>query len=277
MAMEVGTLKTMFKAYTPAESAKKIAAYGIRKVQLDMAFNGRAYSVEDLTPAFCDDVRKAFADEGIEIVAVSGHQKISFPDAEQREAAKQRFLQKLVLPKRFGCSVIVSETGSANPDNAWIDHPNNYLPEVWDGAVGTMKEICARAADEGVTFALEPHFGQLTKSPATLRRMLDDVGAKNLKIALDMANMVTADNAGDTRALIDAFFDTLAGDIAVVHAKDTKIVDGKSVFLGAGKGALDYAYLIQRLAGTGYDGPILLEYINEAGIQDAYNFVSSLL
>ena len=48
--MEVGTLNTMFKAYAPAEMAKRIAAYGIRKVQLDMAFNGRGYDVDELTP-----------------------------------------------------------------------------------------------------------------------------------------------------------------------------------------------------------------------------------
>lgn len=186
-------------------------------------------------------------------------------------------MQKLVLPARFGCRVIVSETGSANPENAWIDHPNNYLPEVWDAVVETMRQICARAAEEGVTFALEPHFGQVTKSPATLRRMLDDVGAKNLRIALDMANMVTADNAGNTRALIDEFFDKLSGDLELVHAKDTKIVDGRSVFLGAGKGALDYPYLMDKLRACGYDGPVLLEYVNEAGLQGAYDFVKSLL
>ena len=65
--MEVGTLNTMFKAYAPAEMAERIAAYGIRKVQLDMAFNGRGYAVEDLTPEFCGEVRQAFADAGIQI------------------------------------------------------------------------------------------------------------------------------------------------------------------------------------------------------------------
>lgn len=275
--MEVGTLNTMFKAYAPAEMAKRIAAYGIRKVQLDMAFNGRGYDVDELTPELCGEVRQAFADEGIEILAVSGHQKIAFPEKEAREAAKESFLKKLVLPARFGCRVIVSETGSANPDNAWIDHPNNYLPEVWDAVADTLRQICARAAEEGVTFALEPHFGQVTKSPETLRRMLDDVGAKNLRIALDMANMVTPENAGDTRALIDGFFDHLSGDIELVHAKDTKIVDGRAVFLGAGKGALDYPYLIERLKGCGYDGAVLLEYVNEAGLQGAYDFVRALV
>ena len=141
----------------------------------------------------------------------------------------------------------------------------------------TLRQICARAAEEGVTFALEPHFGQVTKSPETLRRMLDDVGAKNLRIALDMANMVTPENAGDTRALIDGFFDRLSGDIELVHAKDTKIVDGRAVFLGAGKGALDYPYLIERLKGCGYDGAVLLEYVNEAGLQGAYDFVRALV
>jgi len=277
MALEVGTLNTMFKAYTPAEMAKRIASYGITKVQLDMAFNGKAYSVEELTPEFCSDVRKAFSDEGIEILAVSGHQKISFPEADQRQAAKEAFLSKLVLPQRFGCNVIVSETGSANPENPWVDHPNNYREDVWEAAVETMKEICARAEDEGVIFGLEPHFGQLTKNPKTLRRMLDDVNAKNLKIALDMANMVTPENAGNTPALIDEFFALLGNDIEIVHAKDTKINDNKSIFLGAGKGALDYPYLIKKLAAAGYDGPILLEYVNEAGLQDAYDFVKGLL
>ena len=145
--MEVGTLNTMFKAYAPAEMAKRIAAYGIRKVQLDMAFNGRGYDVDELTPELCGEVRQAFADEGIEILAV--------PEKEAREAGKESFLKKLVLPARFGCRVIVSETGSANPDNAWIDHPNNYLPEVWDAVADTLRQICARAAEEGVTFALE--------------------------------------------------------------------------------------------------------------------------
>ncbi|MEG1525096.1 MAG: sugar phosphate isomerase/epimerase family protein [Clostridia bacterium] len=275
--MEVGIINSMFKAYTPQENAKRIAAYGIKKVQLDLAFNGKAYSIDELTPEFCSDVRNAFADEGIEIVAISGHQKIAFPETDARQAAKNQFLRKLVLPQRFGCTTIVSETGSANPDNAWVDHPNNYLPEVWDAVVGTMKEICARAKEEGVTFALEPHFGQLTKSPRTLRRMLDDVQTPNLKIALDMANMVIEQNSGDTCALINEFFTLCGNDLSMVHAKDTKIINCKSVFVGAGKGVLDYIYLVKQLKEIRYDGPILLEYVNEEGIQNAYDFLKGLL
>ncbi len=276
--MEVAIINTMFRKYSPVESARRIAAYGFKKVQLDLAFNDRTYTVEELTPELCEEVRAAYANEGIEIVAISGHQKLAFPDAKLREEAKNSFMNKLVLPTRFGCKVIVSETGSANPENAWIDHPNNYLPETWEAVVAAMKEICARARDLGVVFALEPHFGQVTKSPQTLRRMLDDVGAENLRIALDMANMVTADNAVDTRALIDEFFDLLGDEVELVHAKDTRInEEGKSVFLGSGKGALDYPYFIERLKASGYDGPVLLEYIDEAEIAEVLDFVGKLI
>lgn len=272
--MEIGIINTMFKAYSPAEQAKRIASYGMRKVQLDMAFDGRGYSVDELTAEKCTEIRKAFADEGIEIVAVSGHQKLSFVDADARRDAMDSFIKKLVLPRRFGCGVIVSETGSANPENAWVDHPNNYLPEVWDAVVGTMKEICMCAANEGVTFALEPHFGQLTKNPKTLRRMMDDVGSDRLKIALDMANMVTEENSGDTRPLIDEFFALCGSDIELVHAKDTNVVGGK--FVGAGKGSLDYPYLMEKVKASGYRGPVLIEYVNEAGIRNAYDFLAPL-
>ena len=190
--------------------------------------------------------------------------------------------------KIIGCQVELSNTYHLHlrpGDELVRDMGGLHKFMTWDGPILTDSggfQVFSLAGlrkikEEGVTFALEPHFGQVTKSPETLRRMLDDVGAKNLRIALDMANMVTPENAGDTRALIDGFFDRLSGDIELVHAKDTKIVDGRAVFLGAGKGALDYPYLIERLKGCGYDGAVLLEYVNEAGLQGAYDFVRALV
>ena len=75
--MEVGTLNTMFKAYAPAEMAKRIAAYGIRKVQLDMAFNGRGYDVDELTPELLRlFIQRIEVGERTEKYSRSSHQSI---------------------------------------------------------------------------------------------------------------------------------------------------------------------------------------------------------
>ena len=60
-----------------------------------------------------------------------------------------------------------------------------------------------------------------------------------------------------------------------MHAKDTKIVNGKSVFVGAGSGVLNYTLYGELAKQYGYEKPVILEYMGEAAIPAARDVVKS--
>lgn len=275
--MRLGIVNDMFKKYSIRETAQRIAALGLSCVQLDFKFEGRELDADELTDAKLREIRDAFQGEGLDIVALCGHQKLVRVHEPEWSQGMEVFRRKIAMCGKLGCPLVVTESGSANPENPWVDHPNNEKEEHWAQLEETLAGVVRFAADHGVVFGLEPHFGQLTKTPEKLRRVVDAVNDPNLRVVLDAANMVTAENMGQVDDLLREFFDLLSDRLALVHTKDTRIRDGRSVFVAAGTGVVNYPLLFQLMDEAGYDGPVMLEYVSEAGIPETIDFVKQYM
>src|SRR5699024_5938098 len=72
---------------------------------------------------------------------------------------------------------------------------NESREEAWARSVDALGQITSYAADLGVTCVLEPlqrHESNLANNSSDLTRMLGEVGAPNLGVALDTVAMATA-------------------------------------------------------------------------------------
>lgn len=137
--------------------------------------------------------------------------------------------------------------------------PLNCRDILYTGLVSALRYLTAELQKHGQNFLMET--GQ--EPPIVLKRLMEDVGAGNLYINYDPANLMMYGNANPVDAV-----GILEDKIRSVHAKDgsyptTGLELGKEYPIG--KGQVDFAGLMAKLEELGYEGPISIEYEIEAG------------
>lgn len=133
-----------------------------------------------------------------------------------------------------------------------------FLPEVpstteYNEIVCAIRDLANYMKNNGQYFLFET--GQET--PITVKRVIEDVGTKNLGINLDPANLILYGKANPVDAL-DVFGEYVRG----IHAKDGLYPTdakhlGKEVRIGEGK--VNFPAFIAKLKEVGYDGAITIE------------------
>lgn len=131
--------------------------------------------------------------------------------------------------------------------------PENPKDPLYISLIDALKEVAKFCADNGESFWFET--GQET--PVTLLRTIEDVGAENLGINLDPANLLMYGKANPVDAL-DVFGQYVRG----VHAKDGEYPTngrelGKEKRLGEGR--VNFPVLISKLKALGYGGALTIE------------------
>jgi len=131
--------------------------------------------------------------------------------------------------------------------------PENPKDPVYTSLIDAIKEVAKFCAQNRESFWFET--GQET--PVTLLRTIEDVGAENLGINLDPANLLMYGKANPVEAL-DVFGQYVRG----VHAKDGEYPTngrelGKEKPLGEGR--VNFPVLISKLKALGYEGALTIE------------------
>lgn len=123
----------------------------------------------------------------------------------------------------------------------------------YQGLVEALKRVASFCKENGQGFWFET--GQET--PITLLRTIEDVGADNLGINLDPANLLMYGKANPVDAL-----DIIGGSVKGVHAKDGEYpINGRE--LGRerplGEGRVNFPALLSKLKAMGFDGALTIE------------------
>ena len=133
-----------------------------------------------------------------------------------------------------------------------------FIPEdpkdpVYISLIDVLREVASFCKANGQSFWFET--GQET--PVTLLRTIEDIGAENLGVNLDPANLVMYGKANPTDAL-----DIIGEYVRGVHAKDGEYPTngrklGKEKPLG--KGRVNFPQLISKLKRLRYTGAVTIE------------------
>jgi sugar phosphate isomerase/epimerase len=131
--------------------------------------------------------------------------------------------------------------------------PENPRDPNYHGVLAVLEDVLSHVRQNGQKFLFET--GQET--PVTLRRLMEDLGNKDVGINLDPANLILYGKANPVDAL-----DVFGSYVMDVHAKDGVYpVNGRQ--LGEekplGQGKVNFPLLIARLKELGYDGAITIE------------------
>ncbi|MDO9463896.1 MAG: sugar phosphate isomerase/epimerase family protein [bacterium] len=146
--------------------------------------------------------------------------------------------------KKAGINTVTSHMGFI---------PEDATSGVYKGFIETMKEFVAYCAKNNQIFAFET--GQET--PVVLRRTIDDIGADNIGVNLDPANLLLY-GMGTPMEGVEAF-----GEFVVnTHCKDGKwpTEEGKlGKEMPLGQGDVNFPELLRALYAKGFSGPLTIE------------------
>ncbi len=175
---------------------------------------------------------------------VEGPKTIGLVPAEMRPERTEALKQAAAFAAKLGVPSITTHCGFIPQD------PND--PD-YTGTVEALKEVAAACKENGIEFWFET--GQET--PITLLRTIEDIGADNLGINLDPANLLMYGNGNPVDAL-DVFGIYVRG----MHAKDGEYpTNGRE--LGhekpLGMGRVNFPALMGKLKSMCFNGAVTIE------------------
>jgi len=175
----------------------------------------------------------------------NGPQSLGLVPAAYRALRTQDLLHGGEYAHELGVTDVITHLGFMPPDPA----DPNYV-----GLIVALKHITATFAETGQVFSFET--GQET--PVIVRRCIEDVGAENLGVNYDPANLLIYGNGNPVDGI-----DLLKDYIRSVHAKDAMYptsgyVQGVETVLGEGQ--VNFPLFIAKLKGIGFGGTLSIEH-----------------
>lgn len=251
----------------PAEElAARIAASGFCCVQLALnkAIAGLHLSAGELTTGLACNIGQAFAQRGVAIEVLGCYINPIHPDLQTRHALLDYFKDHLRFAREFGCGLVALESGSVNAD--YLPYPANQGNEAFEAMLKSLSELVAVAESSGVSVGLEAVTTHTVSSAQKMRRVVDIIGSRHLKVVFDPVNLLSIENAGEQARVVPEALELLGEDIAVFHAKDFVVENGTFKTVPAGSGRLDYGPVLQFLRPRKPGPAILLE---ETGVESS--------
>lgn len=255
------------------ELAAQIASHGLTCVQLapPKAIAGFDSDAGRLSPGFAGQVREAFRRHGIQIAVLGCYINLGDPDHAGLRPQLDRFKEYLRFARDFGCSVVGTETGSVNADFSW--HPDNHGEAAFQTVLARVRELVREAEKFGVFVGVEGVERYVISSPRRLRRLLDEVDSPNLQVIFDPVNLLCAKNHRAQDEVVEEALTLLGDRIAIVHAKDFRMVGDRFEETPAGQGELHYPRVMRWVRERKPGVNVLLENTHPATIAGTVAFM----
>lgn len=247
------------------EAVKIISQKGLTAVQLAVS-----KSITDVntgpgsfSPGFARHVNRMFQAEYVQIAVLGCYINLIHPDLDKRRTGLERFKEHIRFARDFGCSIVGTETGNVNADIVYTEDNFSEQP-FWD-VVENVRELVTEAEKFGVIVGIEGGINHPIHTPARMRRLLDSVPSNHLQVIFDPVNFISPDNYQNQEAVFQEACELFGDRMVIMHAKDFKIEDNQIKFVPAGKGILNYKYLLKTMKEK---KPYLNILLEEAKVQD---------
>ena len=261
--MQLGIFAKTFVRPTVEQTLDAVVAHKLDCIQFNFACAGSESMPQQIDPILAKRIGGAARERRIRIAAVSGTFNMIHPDAKQRADGFRRLEVIAAGCHILGTNLITLCTGTRDPEDMWRAHPDNDSADAWRALISGIDKALEMAEKYDLSLGIEPELANVINSAPKARRLLDEIKSPRLKIIMDGANLLHADQLPQLHAIWKQAFDLLGENIAIAHAKDLA-ADGR--FAAAGKGALDYALYIRLLRSVNFGGPLILHGLSEAEV-----------
>ena len=211
---------------------------------------------------------EAFAKHDVVIAEVGRWCNLLDADAEKRRKHLDTVTEGLALAEAIGARCCVDIAGTFSTTSWFGPHPENLSPRAFDAIVENARKIIDAVKPKRARFCYEMMGWALPDSPDSYVRLIKVVDRPAFGVHLDPCNLVNSpERFYHNTALLNECFDKLGQWIVSCHAKDlTWDVEMNVHFreVAAGKGSLDYATYLKRLAALPHSAPLMLEHLKTA-------------
>lgn len=272
-SLRLGVRAHDFGRMAAHDLAVRIAAQEFSCVQLALnkAIAGLDLRAGDLNSKLAQEIGGAFSRHGVGIEVLGCYINPIHPDLKTRAASLEYFKDHLRFARDFGCYIVALESGSLNAD--YSPHPANQDGAAFNEMLASIAELVAEAEKFDVVVGLEAVHCHTVSNAQKMRRVLNVIGSKNLRVVFDAANLLSVENFRAQSYIISEGLDLLGDDIAVVHAKDFVFENGALKTVPAGRGQLDFASVLEFVRSQNYCVSVLLEEANESAAPQCAKFL----
>jgi sugar phosphate isomerase/epimerase len=211
---------------------------------------------------------EAFAKQDVVIAEVGRWCNLLDADAEKRRKNLATVTEGLALAEAIGALCCVDIAGSYSTTSWFGPDPENLSPKAFDAIVENARKIIDAVKPKRARFCYEAMGWALPDSPDSYLRVIKAVDRPAFGVHLDPCNLVNSpEKFYHNTALLNECFDKLGPWIVSCHAKDlTWDVEMNVHFreVAPGKGSLDYATYLKRLAALPQNPPLMLEHLKTA-------------
>ncbi len=272
--MRLGIFAKTFPRSSLEETLDAVRAHEMGCVQFNMSCAGLRQMPEEIPPELADRILEEMNRRGLTMSAVSGTFNMIHPDPERRGDGLRRLEVLADACRRMGTSVITLCTGTRDPEDMWLHHPDNDTPGAWRTLLASMEQALRVAEEHKVTLAFEPEVNNVVDSAEKGHRLLNEMQSSHLKVVMDAANLFRKGELAHSNKVLDKAFELLGKDIVIAHAKDVK---NTGEVAAAGRGELDYDRYLENLRGVGFEGPLILHGLEESEVEASVAFLHTKL
>jgi sugar phosphate isomerase/epimerase len=270
--MRLGIFAKAFVRPTLGATLDAVRAHGFDCVHFNLVCAGLPALPDALPACLPARISEEFETRKITMAAVSGTFNMIHPDRAERSIGLRRLRVLAECCQKMGTRIITLCTGTRAPDDMWLGHPDNNLPEAWDDLRASLEEGLRIAGDNDLVLGIEPEVANVVDSAAKARRLLDEFGSPRLKIVFDAANFFHFGELGRMHDILSEAAELLGKDIVLAHAKDL-VRDGAAGDVAAGRGLLDYDLYLSLLHEQGFSGPLVLHGLAEQEVGSCADFL----
>lgn len=213
-------------------------------------------------------ISQAFAKHDVVIAEVGRWVNLLDSDPEKRRKNLETVTDGLALAEAIGALCCVDIAGSFNPTSWFGPHPDNFSKEFFAASVENARKIIDAVKPTRAKFCYEMMGWALPDTADSYLKLIKAIDRKGFGVHLDPCNAINSpEKFYNNTALLDECFDKLGKHIVSCHAKDLAWEIEMNVHFKEvipGKGSLDYATYLKRLAALPHSPPLMLEHLSKA-------------
>ena len=255
------------------EAAARIRAAGLRSVLTNYAFSDVRFDPLKPDWAAAAKIVDCFDRHSIVIVAIFGYVNLVDPIAARRQRGEARLETLLTHCKRLGCRNVSTETGTFNPNSAWLEAPENTTEKGYLQCRAALEKWARVAEKAGAVLSIEPYWRNVIDSIDRAARLFHEVQSPGLKLVMDPCNYLRKEDLPQMQPILGEMFRRLGSQIVLAHAKDVKASPDGTDLPASGQGVLDYPLYLRLLAQLDRPLDLLLEHLALDDVPRARDYV----